>query len=103
MKVYIDNSVGGYDTSTEDLWYRTYTRNPDNSVTASGFTKVLLTDLKSEAGGQKSFLIPSVDNKNDLDAVQLAMGKGTVKIPVIEFNISQSLARNGLSDFSVLW
>ncbi|MDX8524876.1 DUF5801 repeats-in-toxin domain-containing protein [Mesorhizobium sp. MSK_1335] len=88
MKIFIDNSVGGYDPSTEGIFYRTYTRNADNTVTAGAITKVADTDLTSEAGGQKSFVIPSVDGKNDLDAVQLFMGSGTVKIPVIEFNIS---------------
>jgi hypothetical protein len=88
MKVFVDNSVGGYDPSTEGLFYRTYTRNADNSVTEGSITKVASTDLHSEAGGQKSFVIPSADQKNDLDAVQLFMGSGTVKIPVIEFNIS---------------
>lgn len=88
MKIFIDNSVGGYDPTTEGIFYRTYTRNADNTVTAGAITKVASTDLQSEAGGQKSFVIPSVDGKNDLDAVQLFMGSGTVKIPVIEFNIS---------------
>jgi hypothetical protein len=88
VKVFIDNSVGGYDPSTEGIFYRTYTRNANNSVTEGAITKVQAADLTSEAGGQKSFVIPSVDNKNDLDAVQLFMGSGTVKIPVVEFNIS---------------
>ncbi|WP_210327755.1 hypothetical protein, partial [Mesorhizobium silamurunense] len=88
MKIFIDNSVGGYDPSTEGLFYRTYTRNPDNSITVGAITKV--TTLTSEAGGQVSFVIPSIDQKNDLDAVQLFMGSGTVKVPVIEFNISNT-------------
>ncbi|MDX8491863.1 DUF5801 repeats-in-toxin domain-containing protein [Mesorhizobium sp. VK22B] len=88
MKVFIDNSVGGYDPTTEGIFYRTYTRNADNTVTAGAITKVASTDLHSEAGGQVSFVIPSVDQKNDLDAVQLFMGSGTVKVPVVEFSIS---------------
>jgi hypothetical protein len=97
MKIYIDNSVGGYDPSTEGIFYRTYTRNADNSITAGSITKVLGGDLTSEAGGQKSFVIPSVDGKNDLDAVQLFMGSGTVKIPVIEFNISNTFNADPIS------
>ncbi|TIQ33457.1 MAG: hypothetical protein E5X48_23520 [Mesorhizobium sp.] len=90
MKVFIDNSVGGYDPSTEGIFYRTYTRNADNSITVGAITKVESADLHQEAGGQVSFVIPSIDQKNDLDAVQLFMGSGTVKIPVIEFNISNT-------------
>ncbi|MBM2714668.1 hypothetical protein JQK88_26275 [Mesorhizobium caraganae] len=88
MKVFIDNSVGGYDPTTEGIFYRTYTRNADNSITVGAITKV--TTVTSEAGGQKSFVIPSVNQTNDLDAVQLFMGSGTVKIPVIEFSISNT-------------
>ncbi|WP_128922361.1 DUF5801 repeats-in-toxin domain-containing protein [Bradyrhizobium nanningense] len=91
MKIFIDNSVGGYDPTTEGLFYRTYTRNADNSITAGAITKVASTDLHPEAGGQVSFVIPSVDQKNDLDAVQLFMGSGTVKVPVIEFSISTTI------------
>ncbi|WP_292325612.1 DUF5801 repeats-in-toxin domain-containing protein, partial [Mesorhizobium sp.] len=90
MKVFIDNSVGGYDPSTEGIFYRTYTRNADNTITVGAITKVESADLHTEAGGQMSFIIPSIDQKNDLDAVQLFMGSGTVKIPVIEFNISNT-------------
>jgi hypothetical protein len=88
MKIFIDNSVGGYDPSTEGIFYRTYTRNAENSITEGAITNV--TTLTSEAGGQKSFVIPSIDQKNDLDAVQLFMGSGTVKLPVIEFSISNT-------------
>ncbi|RWC11439.1 MAG: hypothetical protein EOS31_07125 [Mesorhizobium sp.] len=90
MKIFIDNSVGGYDPSTEGIFYRTYTRNADNSITVGAITKVESADLYQEAGGQVSFVIPSIDQKNDLDAVQLFMGSGTVKVPVIEFNISNT-------------
>ncbi|RVC68565.1 MAG: hypothetical protein EOS81_01295 [Mesorhizobium sp.] len=90
MKIFIDNSVGGYDPSTEGIFYRTYTRNADNSITVGAITKVESADLHQEAGGQVSFVIPSIDQKNDLDAVQLFMGSGTVKVPVIEFNISNT-------------
>ncbi|MER9587000.1 hypothetical protein, partial [Mesorhizobium sp. M0276] len=90
MKIFIDNSVGGYDPSTEGIFYRTYTRNANDTITVGAITKVASTDLQPEAGGQMSFVIPSIDQKNDLDAVQLFMGSGTVKIPVIEFSISNT-------------
>jgi len=40
--------------------------------------------LQAAAGGQESFTIQTVAGKL-IDAVQLIMGNGTVKIPVIEF------------------
>jgi hypothetical protein len=80
MKVFIDNSVQGYDPATEELYYRIFDENGD----ASAQTKVEAADLTSEAGGQKSFVI-EWDGTNRIDAVQLTMGLGTIKIPVIQF------------------
>jgi hypothetical protein len=93
MKVFIDNSVGGYNPSTEGLFYRIY--YDDGSVSST--TKVNATDLTPAAGGQVTFQITSAHNANDIDAVQLFMGSGTVKIPVIEFNISQTFAAQSLA------
>ncbi|WP_371229178.1 DUF5801 repeats-in-toxin domain-containing protein [Pseudomonas sp. QE6] len=81
MKVYIDNSVGGYDPASEELYFTIYY---DNGTTSGAPTKVLASDLHTEAGGQKSFTV-NWDGTHLIDAVQLTMGKGTVKIPVIEF------------------
>ncbi|MCJ1884351.1 hypothetical protein LNN38_05760 [Pseudomonas sp. LA21] len=81
MKVYIDNSVGGYDPASEELYFTIYY---DNGTTSGAPTKVLASDLHAEAGGQKSFTV-NWDGTHLIDAVQLTMGKGTVKIPVIEF------------------
>ncbi len=78
MKVYIDNSVGGYDTATEDLYYRIYYADG----TTSNLTEV--NTLTPEAGGQVSFLIQKAGSSL-IDAVQLTMGRGEIKIPVIEF------------------
>ena len=87
VKVYIDNSVGGYSnagpnapTGTEELYYRVFF--DDGTVS----TQTLVTDaiLRPAAGGQESFTIQTVAGKL-IDAVQLTMGNGTVKIPVIEF------------------
>ncbi|MFY1033742.1 hypothetical protein ACOQNS_27405, partial [Pseudomonas asiatica] len=78
MKVFIDNSVGGYNTATEDLYYRIYYANG----TTSNLTEV--NTLTPEAGGQVSFLIQK-EGSSLIDAVQLTMARGDIKIPVIEF------------------
>ena len=93
MKVFIDNSVGGYDPATEGVFYKIYYNDGSTSAT----TQVGAADLTSEAGGQKSFLISSAHNANDINAAQLFMGSGTVKIPVIEFNISEAHAAQSLA------
>lgn len=82
MKVFIDNSVGGYNTSTEQLYYTVYSE--DGSIQGPANQLVGPGDLTSEAGGQKSFLI-DWNGTHVIDAVQLTMGTGTIKIPVIEF------------------
>jgi hypothetical protein len=84
MKVFIDNSVGGYNTDTEELYYRVY--NSDG--TFGSLTLVGDGDLTAEAGGQVSFVIGDPEGDNVIDAVQLSMGTGTIKIPVIEFTVS---------------
>ncbi|GID07262.1 DUF5801 repeats-in-toxin domain-containing protein [Pseudomonas sp. 008] len=78
MKIFIDNSVGGYNTATEDLYYRIYYENG----TFSALTEV--NTLTPEAGGQVSFLVQK-EGSLLIDAVQLTMGRGDVKIPVIQF------------------
>ncbi|WLI15303.1 MULTISPECIES: DUF5801 repeats-in-toxin domain-containing protein [Pseudomonas] len=78
MRVFIDNSVGGYDTATEDLYYRAYYEDG----TFSNLIEV--NTLTPEAGGQVSFLIES-DGTNLIDAVQLTMARGEIKIPTIQF------------------
>jgi hypothetical protein len=78
MKIFIDNSVGGYNTATEDLYYRIYYEDG----TFSNLTEV--NTLTPEAGGQVSFLVEKQGTAL-IDAVQLTMGRGDVKIPVIQF------------------
>jgi hypothetical protein len=78
MKIFIDNSVGGYNTATEDLYYRAYYEDG----TFSALTEV--NTVTPEAGGQVSFLVQQQGTKL-IDAVQLTMGRGDVKIPVIQF------------------
>ncbi|WLG42547.1 hypothetical protein [Pseudomonas sp. FP1740] len=78
MKIFIDNSVGGYNTATEDLYYRIYYEDG----TFSNLTEV--NTLTPEAGGQVSFLVEKQGTAL-IDAVQLTMGRGDIKIPVIQF------------------
>ena len=78
MKIFIDNSVAGYNTATEDLYYRIYYADG----TTSNLTEV--NTLTPEAGGQVSFLVQK-EGSTLIDAVQLTMGRGDIKIPVIEF------------------
>ncbi|SDH11690.1 DUF5801 repeats-in-toxin domain-containing protein [Nitrosomonas sp. Nm132] len=96
MKVFIDNSVGGYDPATEELYYKIFFDDGSNS----GNIKVLSGDLTAEAGGQVSFGIETQGSKL-IDSVQLTMGKGVVKIPVIEFiQATENLASDVLLDFA---
>ncbi|SCA63968.1 Uncharacterized protein SCG7086_BK_00110, partial [Chlamydiales bacterium SCGC AG-110-P3] len=104
MKVFIDNSVAGYDTDVdpvtgfqnESLYYTIYSENG----TTSGPTLVTAIDLSPEAGGQVSFDI-EWDGSSFIDAVQLTMGAGTIKVPVIEF-VQQEIALSNdvMIDFS---
>ncbi|QQX56451.1 DUF5801 repeats-in-toxin domain-containing protein [Pseudomonas chlororaphis] len=81
MKIFIDNSVGGYDPATEELYYTAYY---DNGTTSGAPIKVQAADLHAEAGNQTSFIV-QWDGSHLIDAVQLIMGKGTIKVPVIQF------------------
>jgi hypothetical protein len=81
MKVFIDNSVGGYSPATEALYYTIFYQD---GTTSGSATKVLAADLTPETGGQTSFVIEREGSKL-IDAVQLTMGLGVVKIPVIQF------------------
>ncbi|MFL8986953.1 DUF5801 repeats-in-toxin domain-containing protein [Pseudomonas sp. QLc11A] len=94
MKVFIDNSVAGYNTATEDLYYRIYYADGTNS------SLVEVNTLTPEAGGQVSFLVQK-EGTTLIDAVQLTMGRGDVKIPVIQFiQQSESLASDVQLAFS---
>ncbi|MFV3304595.1 beta strand repeat-containing protein [Pseudomonas sp. NY15181] len=81
VKVFIDNSVSGYNPATEELYYTAYY---DDGTTSGAPIKVLAADLHSEPKGQVSFTIQTATNKL-IDAVQLIMGNGDVKIPTIQF------------------
>ena len=78
MKVFIDNSVAGYNTATEDLYYRIYYED-------GSFSDLIeVNTLTPEPRGQVSFLIEQ-EGSLLIDAVQLTMGRGDIKIPVIQF------------------
>ncbi|WP_223570020.1 DUF5801 repeats-in-toxin domain-containing protein [Pseudomonas sp. BF-R-26] len=78
MKVFIDNSVAGYNTATEDLYYRIYYED-------GSFSDLIeVNTLTPEPRGQVSFLIEQ-EGTALIDAVQLTMGRGDIKIPVIQF------------------
>jgi hypothetical protein len=78
MKVFIDNSVAGYNTATEDLYYRIYYEDGTTS------NLIEVNTLTPEPRGQVSFLIEQ-EGTTLIDAVQLTMGRGEIKIPVIQF------------------
>jgi hypothetical protein len=78
MKFFIDNSVGGYTTATEDLYYRIYYEDGSTS------NLIEVNTLTPEAGGQVSFTVER-EGTEMIDAVQLTMGRGAIKIPVIQF------------------
>jgi T1SS-143 domain-containing protein len=94
IKVYIDNSVGGYNTATEDLYYRAFYEDG----TFSDLIEV--NTLTPEAGGQVSFTVEQ-SATSLLDAVQLVMARGEIKIPTIEFAQEvESLASDVLLSFN---
>ena len=78
MKIFIDNSVAGYNTATEDLYFRIYYEDG----TFSNLIEV--NTLTPEAGGQVSFEVER-EGSVMIDAVQLTMARGAIKIPVIQF------------------
>ncbi|MCA1407294.1 hypothetical protein I6F26_14290 [Ensifer sp. IC3342] len=93
VTVYIDNSVGGYSRPTEELYYRIYFSDGTFS------DQILVTDAILQDAPRKDPLIPDVAEggkffeidagDKQIDAVQLTMGAGTVKIPVIQWTIEQ--------------
>ncbi|AZD55402.1 Structural toxin protein RtxA [Pseudomonas chlororaphis subsp. aurantiaca] len=86
MKVFIDNSVGGYNTATEDLYYRVFYED-------GSFSNLIeVNTLTPEAGGQVSFTVEQ-SATSLIDAVQLTMARGEIKIPTILFtHETESLA-----------
>ncbi|WEX91120.1 DUF5801 domain-containing protein [Sinorhizobium garamanticum] len=85
VKVIInDQTNGGYTPATEELFYRIYFT--DGTVSAP--VKVLAGDLTAAGKGLVSFTVGDPTGPNEIDAVQLLMGTGTIKVPTIEFTTS---------------
>jgi hypothetical protein len=107
VEVFIDNSVQGYKHSPggsgggEELYYRIFFSD-DNDATTADVTSytVVASDLGLANKGQAtSFVIDG--GGREIDAVQLTMGKGAVKIPHIGFSVeTTSLASDIQIDFS---
>ncbi len=97
VTVFIDNSVGGYTPNSEELDYSVYYK--DGTVDAP--KKVQVADLHpvtaGPAKGGQSFDISDVAGGPQIDAVQLTMVSGTIKIPVIQFSIAQTFTPQSLN------
>ncbi|SCW70707.1 hypothetical protein SAMN02927900_04005 [Rhizobium mongolense subsp. loessense] len=93
VRVYIDNSVGGYSPPAEQLYYTIYytdgTISSNNLVSAADLQNAPRKDptVPDVAEGGKFFEIDG--GTKQIDAIQLTMGAGTVKIPVIQWTIEQ--------------
>ncbi len=97
VTVYIDNSVQGYDPATETLYYRIFYEDGTSTaheLVGSGdlntynwapeFAGDTKTATEKLVDGLQYFEI-TADWSNMIDAVQITMGQGVTKIPVIEF------------------
>jgi hypothetical protein len=80
VKVFVDNSVQGYDyTGGERMYYKAFYADGTNSGNV-----LITTDLGLTNKGQPGFF--TIDGGSQLiDSVQLTMAKGDVKIPEIQF------------------
>jgi T1SS-143 domain-containing protein len=104
MRVYIDNSVGGYNASAdaaitgreEALYYRVFYE--DGSV--SGWTLVTSDPAVLGTEGQNRYF--DIDAGDQLiDAVQFMMDKGDIKIPYITFKVANATVAEPVSiDFT---
>ncbi|MGM0914741.1 MAG: hypothetical protein ACQEXC_12785, partial [Pseudomonadota bacterium] len=105
VTVYISSTVQGYDPATEDLYYTVY--YADGTIDApQKVTEITPLDkndpeVPKEARGGSSFTIEDEVGDRQIDAVQLTMGTGTIKIPVIEFTTFDTFDPGTLSlDFT---
>ncbi|NPC59413.1 hypothetical protein HNE04_27820 [Caenimonas sp. S4] len=83
VKVFIDNSVSGYTPATESLFWTLY--YTDGS-TSGAPVKVLAGDIIAGAKSNDPvhFDVQAAAGKT-IDAIQLTMDTGTIKVPFIEF------------------
>ena len=94
VRVFIDNSVGGYNPATEDLYYTVYYTDGTTSGPTDVTNPLAVPALdpnnefpNSLQGHGQYFDIDGGDKQ--IDAVQLTMGRGTIKIPVIQFSVEE--------------
>jgi hypothetical protein len=94
VRVYISNSVGGYNTASEALHYRVYHIDgtvSDLTLVSDGMLNdALRTDptVPQPAAGGKYF---EIDTGKKIDAVQFIMEVGSIKIPVIQWTIDTAV------------
>ncbi|MCV2868664.1 hypothetical protein OEW28_08490 [Defluviimonas sp. WL0002] len=83
VTVHVSNTVGGYDMDDEDLYITVY--YADGSTSGPMLVDGLnYNDVKNPADDTFYVEAPG-DNK--IDAIQLTVGVGSMKIPVIEFEV----------------
>ncbi|MDP3759708.1 MAG: DUF5801 repeats-in-toxin domain-containing protein, partial [Ramlibacter sp.] len=83
VKVFIDNSVSGYTPATESLYYTIYYTD---GTTSGAPVKVLAGDLVAGAkANDPVHFVAQASGGKIIDAVQLTMDSGTIKVPYIEF------------------
>jgi hypothetical protein len=106
MEVFVDNSVGGYaftgtGAKAELLYYRVFYED-DNDATTDDFTDYLPVEQNlglTNKGQAGSFVVDG--GARQIDAVQLTMAKGDLKIPHIVLSTETvSLASDILMDFT---
>ena len=83
LRVFIDNSVGGYTPATESLLYTLYYTD---GTTSGAPKKVLASDIVAgaKANDPVHFDATAAAGKT-IDAIQLTMDSGTIKVPYMEF------------------
>ena len=84
FSVVIDNSLGGYNASSETLSYRII--YVDGS-TSGDLVKVLASDLVAGPGGTQVW---NYNDSKDIDSIQLVMETGNIKINSISFATSSA-------------
>ncbi len=97
LRVFIDNSVGGYDPESEELYYRVYEEGATDSLGnvlvdgLVGGVELFDADLLDPADypginlNNMVYFEINWDGSDFIDAVQFTMAEGTIKIPFMEF------------------
>ena len=102
VRVFIDNSVGGYNPATEELYYTIYYTDGSVSAPIKVTAGMLQPVTSGVAAGGVSFEVDGGDKR--IDAVQLTMGEGTIKVPVVQFSVEQVFDPQPLNlDFTAIF